>query len=428
MTLRPHIGYRLGQLCVEEVPLDRIANEYGTPTYVYSRAALSEGFQAYADACRGHDALICYAVKANSTLAVLQLLAHQGAGFDIVSGGELERVVAAGGDPAKTIFSGVGKSESEMRLALSRGIGCFNVESRSELRRLDAVARDLGQIAPVSLRINPDVDPMTHPYISTGLKETKFGIPFDQALPAYREAVRYPHLRILGIDCHIGSQLLNDAPLIEALDLLTGLVDQLQGEQIDIEHLDLGGGLGIAYREEQTVPIGEFVGRVLERIGRWRAQRYGGQPIRVLFEPGRSVVGNAGLLLTRVEYLKPGTPKNYAIVDAAMNDLLRPSLYDAWHDVVPFREASAGARPWEIVGPICESGDWLARARELALSEGDLIAFLSAGAYAMSMASNYNSRPRAAEIMIDGASTHRIRERESLESLYSSESLLPLSR
>jgi diaminopimelate decarboxylase len=428
MTLRPHVGYRLGQLCVEDVALDRIAKEAGTPTYVYSRAAITEGFDAYANACRGEDVLICYAVKANSNLAVLQLLNHLGAGFDIVSGGELARVLAAGGDPARVIFSGVGKSVVELDFALRRGIGCFNVESLSELRRLDAVARDAGRIAPVSLRINPDVDARTHPYIATGLKETKFGIPFAGALDAYRQAARYPHLRIVGIDCHIGSQLLDEAPLIEALDVLTGLIDKLAAEHIDITHLDLGGGLGISYQGEATVAAGGFVERVLARIRRWRELRHGARPLRVLFEPGRSIVGDAGLLLARVEYLKPGPDKNYAIIDAAMNDLLRPSLYQAWHDVVPFQQATSGSRLWDLVGPVCESGDWLAKNRELSLSEGDLVAILSAGAYGMTMSSNYNTRPRAAEVIIDGAAIHLVREREPVASLFALEHLLPLTR
>lgn len=427
MRVRPHIGYRLGQLCVEAVPLDQIAAQFGTPTYAYSRSALSDGFAAYADACRGRDALICYAVKANSNLAILQLLAAWGAGFDIVSGGELERVIAAGGDPGKVIFSGVGKSSAELALALTSGIGCINVESFSELRRLDAVARDIGLIAPISLRINPDVDPNTHPYISTGLKETKFGIPFESARRAYLEARQLSHLQIVGIDCHIGSQLLEEAPLLEALERLTGLVDALVEDGIRLRHLDIGGGVGISYRGEATISVAQFVNRIFDRVDRWRSSTWGGAPIRILFEPGRSIVGDSGLLLSRIEYLKPGPQRNYAIVDAAMNDLLRPALYDAWHEVVPFQQANAAPLVWDLVGPVCESGDWLARDRMLALSEGDLVAFLSTGAYAMSMASNYNSRPRAAEVLVDGAAVHLIRERESSAQLFAGERLLPLS-
>jgi diaminopimelate decarboxylase len=425
MMLRTEIAYRLGQLHIEDVPLDRIAREFGTPIYVYSRAALAQAYAAYASACHGRDALVCYAVKANSNLALLQLLSQWGAGFDIVSGGELDRVLAAGGDPKKVVFSGVGKSTAEIGHALEHDIACFNVESFSELKRLDALARDHGMRARVSLRINPDVDPKTHPYISTGLKRTKFGIPFASALQAYREAARLSHLEIVGIDCHIGSQLLDEAPLLEALDRLMALVDQLEGERIRIRHLDVGGGVGIAYQGEATVSVPEFVTRVLNRIAAWRDERYQGLPLRVLFEPGRSIVGDAGVLLTRVEYLKPGAEKNYAIVDAAMNDLLRPALYDAWHEVVPFQEAQSGARLWDIVGPICESGDWLAHDRELALSEGDLVAFLSAGAYGMTMASNYNTRARAAEVLVDGGRVHLIRERESIASLFALERLLP---
>ncbi len=441
MKLPPFFEYRAvpGQnqsqqeLHIEEVTALRLAESFSTPLYVYSRAALIDNFHAYAEAAqlRGgpNAALICYAVKANSNLAILNQFARLGAGFDIVSGGELQRVLAAGGQASKTIFSGVGKSREEMRFALEQNILCFNVESISELHRLNEVAGAMGKRAAVSLRVNPDVDPKTHPYISTGLKENKFGVAFEDALQAYREAVRLPHLRVTGIDCHIGSQLLDDSPLLEALDKLISLIDTLSREGITLEHLDLGGGIGIAYGDEESgvtpVAVGSYLARVFARIGAWRAAQYGGTPIKLLFEPGRSLVGNAGALLTRVEYLKPGASKNFAIVDAAMNDLMRPAMYEAWHGIAPAVLSEVVPKHWDIVGPVCESGDWLARDRSLAVSEGDVLALLSAGAYGMTMSSNYNTRPRAAEVMVDGDAMHLIRSRETVEHLLSGEQLLP---
>ena len=420
---------RDGQLHAEHVALSSIATQFGTPTYVYSKAAISRSYLAYADACRsnGRDtdlALVCYSVKSNSNLAVLQLLAGLGSGFDIVSGGELLRVLAAGGDPKKVIFSGVGKTRDEMRLALSHGIACFNVESISELHRLNEVAGTMSVKASVSLRVNPNVDAKTHPYISTGLKENKFGVAFDEALTTYRTAASLPHLQVSGIDCHIGSQLLDDAPLLEALDKLIELIDRLGAEGITIHHLDIGGGIGIDYDAEQPVAIGDYLGRLFAKIDAWRAKKYEGKPIKVLFEPGRSIVGNAGVLLTRVEYLKPGSEKNFAIVDAAMNDLMRPAMYQAWHGVQAVAARAGDAVTYDVVGPVCESGDWLARARSLCIDEGDLLAIMSAGAYGMTMASNYNTRGRAAEIMVDGTTTHCIRERELPEQLFALEKMI----
>ena len=407
-----------------------IAQRFGTPTYVYSRAALAENFSAYATACRQHArgadaALVCYSVKSNSNLAVLNLLASMGSGFDIVSGGELLRVIAAGGDPRKVIFSGVGKSREEMRLALQHDILCFNVESIPELHRLDEVAGELGKTAPVSLRVNPNVDAKTHPYISTGLKENKFGVAYEYTLETYRAASRLRNLDVVGIDCHIGSQLLDDAPLLEALDKVIELVDQLEALGIPLHHLDIGGGLGITYHEERPVAVGDYLGRLFGRINAWRDERHEGKPIKVLFEPGRSIVGNAGVLLTEVQYLKHGTTKNFAVVDAAMNDLMRPAMYEAWHGVKQVTQHIDDARVYDVVGPVCESGDWLARSRSLAIEEGDLLAIMSAGAYGMTMASNYNTRGRAAEVMVDGDQTHLVRRRENPADLFALESLLP---
>jgi len=408
---------RNGELHAEGVALSRIAAEFGTPCYVYSRAAITDAFQRYDRAFGDRPHLVCYAAKANSNLAILNVLARLGSGFDIVSGGELARVIAAGGDPAKVVFSGVGKTAAEMRQALAAGIRCFNVESESELLRLDRVAREAGRKAPVSIRVNPDVDAKTHPYISTGLKENKFGVPFEEALRIYRDARGLANLDLAGIDCHIGSQLTEVAPFLDAFRKVLGLVDALAGEGIEIRHLDLGGGLGIRYRDETPPAPDQYVAGVFEVIGNRRQE--------ILLEPGRSIVGNAGLLLTQVEYLKHGQARNFAIVDAAMNDLMRPALYDAWHDVVPVRPVQAATRKYEIVGPVCESGDFLARGRELALQEGQLLAILSAGAYGMAMSSNYNSRPRAAEVMADGNRLHLIRPRERTEELYAGERLLP---
>ena len=410
-------AHRNGELHAEDVALSQIAAEFGTPCYVYSRAALTDAFQRYDRAFGSRPHLICYAAKANSNLAVLNVLARLGSGFDIVSGGELARVIAAGGDPGKIVFSGVGKTAAEMRQALSAGIRCFNVESESELQRLDKVAGEAGMKAPVSLRVNPDVDAKTHPYISTGLKENKFGVPFEEALRIYRGARQLRNLDVVGIDCHIGSQLTEVAPFIDAFRKVLGLVDALAAEGIRVSHLDLGGGLGIRYRDEVPPPPDEYVAALFETIGNRKQE--------ILLEPGRSIVGNAGLLLTRVEYLKHGEARNFAIVDAAMNDLMRPALYDAWHEVVPVRPEGGTVRQYEIVGPVCESSDFLARNRELALRENALLAIMSAGAYGMAMSSNYNSRPRAAEVMVDGNQMHLIRERERPEELYTGERLLP---
>ena len=433
MTLPPHFTYRDGALHIEDVPISAIAEAFGTPTYVYSKAALLDAFDRYATAAAGRSdrggALICYAVKANSNLAVLGLFARAGAGFDIVSGGELRRALAAGGRAEEILFSGVGKNHGEMRQALEAGIGCFNVESLSEARQLSGVATAMGRSAPVSLRINPDVDARTHPYIATGLKEGKFGIPYADAVAIYRAVSALPSLDVIGVDCHIGSQLRDAEPLMESLEKLIDLVDALEADGIAIGHLDLGGGVGILYgneRSDDAIDAVQYLERVFERVDRWRAERHEGRPIRLLFEPGRSLVGNAGALLTRTMVLKPGAVKNFAVVDAAMNDLLRPSLYDAWHEVVPARnDSSASPVRWDLVGPICESGDWLAHDRLLSLAEGDLLAWLSAGAYGMAMASNYNSRPRAAEVIVDGSHMHLVRDRESVEQLFAGEHLLP---
>jgi len=412
---------RNGALFAEDVALADIAERFGTPTFVYSRAAIVSAYAEFAEAARGRHALVCYALKANSNLAVVELLARAGAGFDIVSGGELRRVLAAGGEAARVVFSGVGKSESDMRLALEAGVRCFNVESASELRRLSRVARSMGRRAPVSLRVNPDVDARTHPYISTGLRENKFGIAFEAALPAYREAVALPGIEVAGIDCHIGSQITELAPFVAALERMIALVGALAAEGIALRHIDLGGGLGIAYRDEQPPSRRAMLEAIFERLDASPLTR----GLEVLFEFGRSIVGNAGLLLTRVEYLKENGGRHFAIVDAAMNDLMRPALYEAWHGIVPVQARDAAPRTYDVVGPVCESGDWIGRARTLAIEEGDLVAVLSAGAYGMAMSSNYNSRPRAAEVLVDGGRAHLVRERESVESLYALEKRLP---
>ncbi|HWJ96419.1 MAG TPA: diaminopimelate decarboxylase [Telluria sp.] len=420
-----HFSYQNGVLNAESVPLSQIAEEFGTPTYVYSKAALLENFRAYADACKGRDALVCYAMKANSNLAILDLLVKEGAGFDIVSGGELLRAIAAGGDPGKVIFSGVGKTVEEMQLALEKGILCFNVESIPELHRLNEVAGKMGKRAPVSLRVNPNVDAKTHPYIATGLKANKFGVAFSDALDTYRTAASLPHLDVVGIDCHIGSQLLDDAPLLEALDKLIGLIDTLAAEGIVLHHLDIGGGLGVDYGEEgdkPPVPVGDYLGRLFARIDAWRAEKYDGKPIKVIFEPGRSIVANTGVLLMKVEFLKPGEEKNFCVVDAAMNDMMRPTLYQAWMGVKPVTPREGATTSYDLVGPVCESGDWLARGRDLAVEQGDLLAMLTAGAYGMTMASNYNTRGRAAEVVVDGGKMHLVRRRERPEELFALES------
>jgi diaminopimelate decarboxylase len=425
-----HFSRRNGVLCVEDTPLTRIAEQFGSPTYVYSKAALVDNFSAYAGACKKHGrnedkALVCYSVKSNSNLAVLNLLGKLGSGFDIVSGGELLRVLAAGGSPRKVIFSGVGKSREEMRLALSHDILCFNVESIPELHRLNDVAGKMGKRAPVSLRVNPNVDAKTHPYISTGLKDNKFGVAYEDALPTYRIAAKLPNIEVVGIDCHIGSQLLDDAPLLEAVDKLIELIDTLAAESIHVHHLDIGGGIGINYNDDQPVAVGDYLARLFAKVDAWRARSYGGEVIKVLFEPGRSIVGNAGLLLTEVQYIKHGETKNFAIVDAAMNDLMRPAMYEAWHGVEQVARRDVASQVYDVVGPVCESGDWLARDRSLAIAEGDLLAIMSAGAYGMTMSSNYNTRGRAAEVMVDGAQVHLIRKRESAADLFALESLLP---
>ena len=409
--------YRGGVLAAEGVSLADVAGRYGTPCFVYSRAALEGAFRQFDAAFGEAPHLVCYAVKANPNLALLNLLARLGSGFDIVSGGELARVIAAGGDPGKIVFSGVGKTIAEMHRGLELGIHCFNVESTSELDHLDAVAGQAGKRAPVSIRVNPDVDPGTHPYISTGLKETKFGVALDDALPLYRHAAGLANVEVRGIDMHIGSQIEGLDPHLEAAAKMLALVDRLSAEGIRLEHIDFGGGIGIRYRDEETVDPNQYALAIRRLLG--------SRPLKLLFEPGRFLVGNAGVLLTRVSYLKPGPLRNFAIVDAAMNDLLRPALYDAWHDVRPVVPRTLAEQLWQVVGPVCESADFLARDRMLALVEGDLLAILSAGAYAMAMSSNYNSRARAAEVIVDGEKVHLVRPRETIEELFAHESLMP---
>jgi diaminopimelate decarboxylase len=421
MTLpgAPFLARVAGDLQLEGHALGDLAPRFGTPLYVYSRGAMRAALQDYAQALQGRRHLICYAMKANSSLAVVQTFAQAGCGFDIVSGGELARVLAAGGDATKVVFSGVGKSRGEMRQALVAGVRCFNVESESELRHLNDEALKLGVRAPVSLRVNPDVDPGTHPYISTGLKGNKFGIAHDLALGAYRRAAAMPGLHVVGIDCHIGSQITQVAPYLDALERVLDLVEAVEAQGIVIEHLDLGGGLGIAYADEPVPRASVLVSEVLRRLdARGHAHR------ELLLEPGRSLVGNAGVLLTKVVVLKPGASKNFCIVDAAMNDLMRPAMYQAWMAIEPCKLRASPSVVWDVVGPVCESGDWLGRDRALAIEEGDVLAVLSAGAYAMTMASNYNTRPRAAEVMIDGDRVHLIRVRESVESLFAGEQLI----
>ncbi len=407
----------MDQLIVEQVPLADVAAAVGTPCYVYSRAALEASMRSFQAASSSRKSLVCYAMKANSNLAILDIFARLGAGFDIVSGGELARVIAAGGDPKKVVFSGVGKSATDIRSALETGIRCFNVESASELKRLETVAAEVGRKAPVSLRVNPDVDAGTHPYISTGLHENKFGIPLTDARMLYRLAASSKHLDVVGVDVHIGSQITDVAPFVDAIDRILELVGVLEYEGIGLHHIDVGGGLGVRYRDETPPSIETYVGALFDALSSTN--------LEVLFEPGRALVGNAGVLLTRVEYLKSGPVSNFAIVDAAMNDLLRPALYEAWHDIVPVAPRRGPTRRYQIVGPICETGDFLGHDRELTILEGDLLAVMSTGAYAMSMASNYNSRPRAAEVMVDGDRFQVVRERESAASLFSSESRLP---
>ncbi len=413
-----HFEFRSGELHAEDVPVSRIAAQFGTPCYVYSRATLTRHYRAFDDALASRPHQVCYAVKANSNLAVLQVLAQLGAGFDIVSGGELLRVLRAGGSADRVVFSGVGKTESELKLALEAGIACFNVESETELRRLSSLAQAAGKRAPIALRVNPDVDAKTHPYISTGLKKNKFGVDVATAERLYAEAARLPGVEPIGVACHIGSQLLDVAPYLDALDRVLALVDRLHAGDIALQHIDIGGGLGVRYKEEKPIAPADWAKAFLPRLA--------GRSLKLFTEPGRAIAGNAGILLTRVELLKPGAEKNFAVVDAAMNDLLRPTLYQAWMDIIPVREnAATVATSYDVVGPVCESGDWLGRDRELAISQGDLLAIRTAGAYGFSMSSNYNSRPRAAEVMVDGDKAHLVRARETFDDLVRGESLLP---
>ena len=413
----PQFRYRDGSLHAESLNLNAVAERFGTPCYVYSRRALTEAYRAFTAPLAGRDHLICYAMKANSNLAVLDVFARLGSGFDIVSGGELERVLAAGGDAGKVVFSGVGKSTAEIRRALEVGILCFNVESAGELLRIEEIAAAMQRVAPISLRVNPDVDAKTHPYISTGLKENKFGVPYDEAPALYRHAAQSAHLSVVGIDCHIGSQLTETAPFVEALKKVLQLVDSLAAQGIELHHLDLGGGLGIRYRDEVPPETGAYIDALLEGLH--------GRNVKLLLEPGRALVGNAGVLLTRVEYLKHNVDRAFAVVDAAMNDLMRPALYEAWHDILPVTPREGATRLYDVVGPVCESGDFLGKGRDLSLAEGDLLAVMSAGAYGMSMSSNYNTRPRAAEVMIDGETMHLVREREPIATLFAGEKRLP---
>ena len=406
-------SYRNGALCAEAVPLEAIASRFGTPCYVYSRAAIERGYRAYADALAGRDALICYSVKANSNLAVLALMARLGAGFDIVSGGELARVLAAGGDPRKVVFSGIGKSETEIEQALRARILCLNLESEEELARVAAVAARVGSRAPIAFRVNPDVDAKTHPYISTGLKTSKFGVPYGEAERLYRDALRLPQVEIVGVGCHIGSQMLGPAPLAAATRRIAALAARLARAGVALRHIDLGGGIGIRYRTEQVAPIARFAAGCLKALA--------GRGETLILDPGRSIVGNAGVLLTRVEYVKRNGARKFLVVDAAMNDLLRPALYDAWHDIVPVRKSRARPHVCDVVGPVCESADFLGKRRALAAGRGDLVAVLSAGAYGMVQSSNYNSRPRAAEVLADGDRAHLVRRRERTEELYAAE-------
>ncbi|AEJ01377.1 diaminopimelate decarboxylase [Nitrosomonas sp. Is79A3] len=412
----PEFSYRNNELYAESVPLKQIADEFGTPCYVYSRSALTQAYLEFDSAFANRDHLICYAVKANSNIAILNLLAQLGSGFDIVSGGELLRVIKAGGDPKKIVFSGVGKNTYEMRLALDADILCFNVESEAELITLNQTAKDMGKIAPVSLRVNPNVDAKTHPYISTGLKENKFGIPASEAEKIYRSAHQYAHIRFTGLDCHIGSQLTELEPFMQASNKMLNLLDTLQSQGLEITHLDLGGGLGIRYTNETPPSINDYVSALCACTQQVKQ--------RLLIEPGRSLVGNAGILLTRIEYLKHTPSRNFAIVDAAMNDLMRPALYDAYHEILPVIRNKEEIKNYQIVGPVCETGDFLGHDRKLGLINGDLLAIMSAGAYGMSMSSNYNTRPRATEIMIDKNTTHIIRQRETIDQLIATEQIL----
>ncbi len=414
-----YFNYQNDELFVEDISVQDIVYQHGSPCYIYSRATLERHWKAFDNAFGQHPHLICYAVKANSNLAILNLLARLGSGFDIVSLGELERVIAAGGDPKKIVFSGVGKREDEILAALKTGIRCFNVEVSGELDRINVLAEQLDIVAPVSFRVNPDVDAKTHPYISTGLKENKFGIDFDEALHEYRRAAAMPNIKVVGIDCHIGSQLTETTPFLDALERILGLVDALKAEGIHLHHLDLGGGLGICYKDEQPPEPSEYIQAILARLA--------DQPYEILLEPGRAIVGNAGILVTQVEYLKTTPHKNFAIVDAAMNDLVRPSLYSAWQAIIPVtRQSDESEKHWDIVGPVCETGDFLGKDRVLKLKQYDLLAIRSSGAYGFSMSSNYNSRPRCAEIMVDGTKVRVVRDRERISHLWAGEHLLAL--
>lgn len=407
-----------GVLCAEGCALPELAAEHGTPLYVYSRATIERHWRAFDSAAGEVPHLICYAVKANGNLAVLNLLARLGSGFDIVSGGELARVLAAGGDPAKVVFSGVGKTAEEMRYALELGILCFNLESEAELERLNAVAGELGKVAPISVRVNPDIDAGTHPYISTGLKQNKFGVPIERAIALYRVAAQLPHIQVTGIDCHIGSQLTELEPFLASMDKLLMLIDRLAAEGIHIHHLDVGGGLGVNYGDENPPHPEQYAAALKARLT--------GRDLTLIFEPGRAIMANAGVLVSKVEYLKAGEDRDFAIVDAAMNDLIRPSLYSAWMNIVPVNKALVREpKRYDVVGPICETGDFLGKDRELTIAAGDLVAVRSAGAYGFSMASNYNARPRAAEVLVDGDTAHLVRQREPLADLWRLETVLP---
>ena len=407
-----------GQLFAEECNLSELAAQHGTPLYVYSRATLERHWHAFDQAAGEVPHLICYAVKANGNLAVLNLLARLGSGFDIVSGGELARVVAAGGDPAKVVFSGVGKTEAEMRYALEQQILCFNLESEAELERLNSVAGDMGKVARISVRVNPDIDAGTHPYISTGLKQNKFGVPIERAVALYHRAATLPNIDIVGIDCHIGSQLTELEPFLEAMDRLLALIDRLAAEGIHIHHLDVGGGLGVNYSDENPPHPEQYAAALKAKLV--------GRDLQLIFEPGRAIIANAGVLLTRVEYLKEGEERHFALVDAAMNDLIRPSLYGAWMNIIPAdKSLQRPARRYDVVGPVCETGDFLGKDRELSLAQGDLLVVRSAGAYGFSMSSNYNARPRAAEVLVDGDAAHLVRQREPLADLWRLEQTLP---
>lgn len=412
-------NFKDNTLHAEHVALNQIAEKFGTPCYVYSKSALTQAFERFNAGFKGSDHLVCFAVKSNPSLAILNLFAKLGAGFDIVSGGELARVIAAGGDPSKVVFSGVGKTVDEMRAALDAGIFCFNVESASELVRLNDIAGYMGKVAPVSLRVNPNVDAKTHPYISTGLKNNKFGVAYEDALDIYLQAAAMPNISIHGVDCHIGSQITELSPFLDAFDRVLALIDALEQNSIHIQHIDLGGGIGICYSDETPPEFNDYAKAMLAKLGK--------RNIKLVFEPGRALVGNAGVLLTKVEYLKHTETKNFAIVDAAMNDLMRPALYDAYHAIEPVQPRIANTQNYEIVGPVCESGDFLGHDRELALAEGDLLAVMSAGAYGMSMSSNYNTRPRAAEVMVDDVEYHLIRKRELVKDLFAAENILPNS-